>query len=143
MNSPFLVELPLPMVLIIGVAIFVKLPSLSTGGTNRPEAKSFDIFGTGILAIALALLVVALNLAGGDVPFTAPVMIVLLATSPLFLALFAWYELKWPLVPLIPIDVLCTKEILPIMGTAFFLGMFSTGVSTVSLCKIIMVCFNV
>ena len=131
------------MVLIIGVGIFVKLPSLSTEGTNHPEPKSFDIFGTVILTLALALLAVALNLAGRDVPFTAPIMIGLLVTSPLFLALFAWYELKLPTVPLIPIDVLCTKKILPIMGTAFFLGIFSTGVSMVSLCTIIILCFNV
>lgn len=127
-HRAFLFELPFAPILLICGTLVIRLPKLARplaqqtieqGSREILKGGLFDLTGTGILSVFLITLVLALNLGGNDLPWSHPLIAVLAALSGACLAVFIWYELCVAVVPLIPVKLLLTREIFPIMATAF------------------------
>ncbi|CZT45235.1 uncharacterized protein RSE6_05529 [Rhynchosporium secalis] len=124
----FLFEIPLAPILLACGTLIIRLPKLSYqnfwntgehGSYENMKRGLFDLTGTGILAGFLITFVLALNLGGNDLAWSHPLISVLFAASCVCLAVFIWYELRVAIVPLIPIKLLATSKIFPIMATVF------------------------
>lgn len=128
-NRAFLLEVPMVPILLIWGAISIRVPKLSPqfaakdvgiGLQQHLKNGLFDVSGTGLFVCAIASLVLALNLGGNDLAWSHPLIPTLFAASVTFLVTFVWVELRVAKVPLVPVRLIATKKILPIMGTAFF-----------------------
>jgi hypothetical protein len=107
-----------------------------TGPRKHLQAGLFDVTGTGLLVLALISLVLALNLAGNDLRWSHPLIPILFVASALLFATFTWVELKIAKVPLVPVEVFLTNEILSIMGTVLFSSAFITAVSVLTAIRV-------
>jgi len=139
----FFIELPVVALLFFLVLFTLQLPALPTQKVRRTKTRSrqgclptidlkFDIPGSFVLLLCITALVLGLNIAGNDIPWSHPLIPTLLCHSVVLLAIFVFIETEIAPVPLIPMKLLRQRSIASLNGVEFSKSMASMAVSRLS-----------
>lgn len=110
-------------------------PDALSSNDNRNGSRSsivtsgFDFLGSLNLIFLVATFVLALNIAGNDVPWSHPLVPVLLSLGTLLLGTFIYVELSPSRKPLIPVRLFSSRSLWSIAGVTFFKEMALMAVS--------------
>jgi len=130
----FFLELPIAVVLFFLVLFTLQLPALPTQKARTTEVEGdqeslptvglkFDISGSFVLLLCIIALVLGLNMAGNDVPWSHPLISTLLCLSIVLLGIFVYIEIHTAAAPLIPMNLLRQRSIASLNGAEFFKSM--------------------
>lgn len=135
----FTLELPVAIAGAIAVTLTVRLPPLPTQTIEvdpaklerlRPSRKArLHVPGTIALSASVAMMVIALSIGGNDVPWSHPVIPILISLSLILLVGFAYVEIRVASTPLLPVQLLNWSTIWPVFAVVIFKDMAGIPVS--------------
>lgn len=114
----FLGQAPLFMTAVVLCWVVLPNPQTSTDESDftRPEPKNrfvrIDFLGAGLLGLAILALMFPLELGGGLVPWTHPLVFILFATGGILGALFLATEAWWAKEPIFPLVLLRSRDVM-------------------------------
>lgn len=121
----FLALVPLTALSLLIVVFFLRLPDRNVHDTESSDVKwkRIDFLGSFSLTSSVALLLVALNSGGNIVPWSHPIILVMLPASGVSLLVFTLVELKYATEPVIPVRLLVHRTVLSVCLMNWFYTM--------------------
>ena len=146
MYRTFCIELPVAALVFVFVLWNLKLPqtplqkpdaSQSIAACNDSHSSKatsrFDFLGSINLTLFVAASMLGLNIAGNDVPWSHPLVSLLLSLGACLFATFVYVELSPLRTPLVPVRLFSKKSLWSIAGATFFQDIALMAVSTLIL----------
>ncbi|KAF7326942.1 MFS domain-containing protein [Mycena venus] len=122
----FYLNLPLAAIAIVLVALFLKLSRPQ--GSVRDKLANVDWIGNGIVLVGTSLAIIGLTWGGIRYPWHAPQVLVPLVIGIFLLFVFAIYEAKFAVSPVIPRDIVSNRTSLSGLLTVAVHGVTSISV---------------
>lgn len=105
----FFIQIPFVTVSAIAVAALVKIPVKDTG---KSRLLRIDFPGVFLLATALILLLLGIDLGGNHLGWRHPAVLVCLPLSVVVISIFVWVEAKFAKEPIIPVRLITRRTVL-------------------------------
>lgn len=116
----FFAQVPPAIVSAILVYVYIDVPAKHS---DKSRLSRVDFLGSGVLVVALVLILLGLNSGGNTVPWTHPLVLVSLPLSLVGLAAFVYVELYVASEPVIPLRLLGNRSVLCACLDSFFMSM--------------------